>query len=170
MEMTPDLSAALNRQVVLELEASLAYLQMSAHFEAASLPGMASWMRAQSEEEHAHALRFFDHVLDRGGSVVLGDIPAPRTDFESPADVFAAALDQERKVSAAVSDLYRLALTTGDVASLPLLQWFLEEQIEEEATVSEILDQVRMVGDDGAALLLLDRELGSRVAGGGDGA
>jgi ferritin len=162
MEMKPELADAFNGQIVLELESSIAYLQMAAHLEATGLTGMASWMRLQSDEERAHALRFFDFVLDRGNDVVLGAVGAPRAGFESAEDVFRAALEQEQKVSAAIAELYRLASETGDAASFSLLQWFLEEQVEEEATVGEILDRLRLAGDDGPALLQLDRELAGR--------
>lgn len=164
MKMKPELAAAFNRQITLEMESSLAYLQMSAWFDAKSLSGMASWMRVQAEEERAHALKFFDFVLERGNDVTMETIPGPdASGFETPVDVFSAALDQERKVSTAIADLYDKAATLRDATSFPLLQWFLEEQVEEESTVSEIVDQLSMIGDSGAALLLLDRELGARV-------
>jgi ferritin len=162
MKMPETLAEQFNRQIDLELASSIAYLQMAAYFDARSLPGMAAWMRIQSEEERMHALRFFDHVLDRGNSIALGAGEAPRTDFSSVVDAFEAALAQEQRVSASISDLYAAALSAGDSASLALLQWFLDEQIEEESTVSDIVEQLKMVGEDGGALLLLDRELGQR--------
>lgn len=164
MEMSHTLAEAFNRQITLELESSLAYLQMAAYLESRSLKGMGAWMRIQSEEERGHALRFFDHVLDRGNIVTIGATDSPTGDFASTAAVFELALAQERKVSASIAELYRLATAEGDVGSFSLLQWFLDEQIEEEATVSEILDQLRLIGDDGGALLMIDRELGGRTA------
>lgn len=163
MEMSPTLAEAFNRQITLELESSLAYLQMAAYFDARSLKGMSAWMRVQSDEERTHALKFFDYVLDRGNQVVLGATEAPPSTFGNPVEVFDLALSQERKVSASISNLYMAASADGDAASFPLLQWFLEEQVEEEATVTEILDQLHLIGDDGGALLLLDRELGGRT-------
>ena len=163
MKMPDDLAKAFNDQIVLELESSLAYLQMAAYFEYASLKGLAAWMRVQSEEEHAHAMRFFDYVLDRGNAVTLGSPEAPPADFDSPLSVFRTALSQEQKVSESISTLYAKASQAADVASFPLLQWFLTEQVEEESTVSEIIDQLELIADDGAALLLLDRELGTRT-------
>ncbi len=165
MQMSPDLAAAFNDQIVMELESSLAYLQMAGYFEDRSLTGMATWMRLQSDEERAHALLFFEHVCDRGRPIALSGIPGPKTGFESPADVFRTALEQERKVSAAIAELHRKAGDEGDASSLPFLQRFLEEQIEEESTVSEILDRLELIGDHGPSLLLLDRELGERHAG-----
>lgn len=163
MRMPDDLAQRFNTQIDLELSSSVAYLQMAAFFDGRSLPGMASWMRIQSDEERAHALKFFDHLLDRGNTVTLGAGEAPVSDFESVSDAFRAALAQEERVSKAISDLYAAALAAGDSASLALLQWFLEEQIEEESTVSEIVDQLEMIHGDGGALLLLDRELGART-------
>jgi ferritin len=164
MEMSPGLEEAFNRQITLELESSLAYLQMAAHLEHRSLTGMSSWMRIQSEEERSHALRFVDYVLDRGNEVRIGAIVAPGGEFAAVTDVFRAALEHERTVSAAIRDLYQAASTEMDVASYPLLQWFLQEQVEEEATVTSIIDQLELIGDDGGALLVLDRELGGRTA------
>ena len=162
--MPHELAEAFNRQIDLELESSLAYLQMAAYFESHSLSGFAQWMRVQSEEEREHALKFFDYVLDRGNEVALGALKSPPSGYDSHAAVFAAALQQEQAVTASISRLYKLATEAADAASFPLLQWFLEEQVEEEATVSELVDQLEMIGDNGAALLLLDRELGGRTA------
>jgi len=162
MRLPTDLADGFNHQITLEIESSLAYLQMAAYFESVSLSGFASWMRLQSDEERVHALKFFDFVLDRGNEVQLGDVAAPRASFDGAVDVFEAALAQEREVSESIRNLYTLATSSGDAASFPLLQWFLEEQVEEESTVEEILDQLKLVGGDGGALLLLDRELGAR--------
>lgn len=162
MKMSAQLAEKFNRQIDLELASSIAYLQMAAYFDARSLPGMASWMRIQSEEERMHALKFFDHVLDRGNTIALGAIEAPKTDFTSAVDVFEAALTQEQKVSESISGLYGAALSDGDSASFALLQWFLDEQIEEESTVDDIVAQLKMIGTDGGALLVLDRELAQR--------
>jgi ferritin len=162
MEMSETLQTAFNHQITMELESSVVYLQMAAHLEARSLTGMAGWMRVQSDEERTHAIRFFDHVLHRGNDVAISSIAAPEGVDGGPAEVFGAALEQERKVTASITQLYRLAMSEGEVASLPMLQWFLEEQVEEEATVSEILGRLELAGSDGSALLQLDRELGQR--------
>jgi ferritin len=163
MKMTDRLGAAYSDQVTMELASSVAYLQMSAWFDRADLPGMASWMRIQSEEERLHALRFIDFVLDRGNSVVIGALPTPKAEFASSRKCFEAALGHERAVSASIRTLYKLASEEGDVESFTLLEWFLNEQVEEEATVEKILGQLGHVGDDGSALLMLDRELGART-------
>ena len=164
MKMPDELASAVNDQITMEMASSVAYLQMSAHFESENLTGMASWMRMQAEEEKNHAHRFMDFVLARGNSVRLGSIEAPESSFESVEHVFKTALEQERTVTKAIHDIYRLASDKGDLASFPFLQEFIEEQNEEEATVETILERVRLVGGESSAILLLDRELGTRGA------
>jgi ferritin len=136
---------------------------MGADFELRSLPGMASWMRLQSSEEYGHAMKFIQFVLDRGGKVQLAALSAPAPTPETVVSTFEAALHHEQRVTKAIHDLYSRALDAHDYSSLPLLQWFVNEQVEEENTVSSILDRLRMVGDDRTGLLFLDRELGARV-------
>ena len=160
--MSDRLAEAFNDQITLEFASSHAYLQLAAYFEEASLSGFSGWMRAQSEEEREHGLKFYDFVLDRGNSVVLGTIDAPTISPSSPLEAFQIALSHEEKVTAAIGTLYVLAQEEGDGASLPILQWFLSEQVEEEATVSEIVDQLELAGDSAAAILMLDREKAGR--------
>lgn len=162
MKMPDALAAAFNDQINMELASSMAYLQMSAHFESENLVGMASWMRMQAEEEKEHAHRFLKFVLDRGNPVKLGAIEAPESGFESVEQVFATALGQEQTVTRAIHDLYRLASESGDLGSFPFLQTFIEEQIEEEAMVETILERVRIAGGESSAILILDNELGAR--------
>lgn len=163
MRMPDQLVDAFNRQISTELASSISYLQMSAHFEALNLTGMATWMRMQSEEERDHAHRFFQFVIDRGNRVRLDSLEAPKGDFESIEHVFNTALEQEQRVTTAIHDLYRLASEHGDLASYPFLQTFIEEQNEEEAMVETILDRVRLAGGDSSAILLLDSQLGTRA-------
>lgn len=160
---------AYNDQITLELASSHAYLQLAAYFSDQSLTGFESWMRAQSEEERMHALKFFDFVLSRGRSVTLGPIDAPDGPPSSPLAAFEIALEHERKVTAAIGRLFELAQAEGDAASYPLLQWFLEEQVEEEDAVNSIVDQLRFAGDNPAAVLMLDREHAGRPSAGLDG-
>ena len=166
--MSDRLATAFNEQITLEFASSHAYLQLAAYFEEASLSGFSGWMRAQSEEEREHGLKFFEFVLDRGNPVELGAIDAPGVAPSSPLEAFQIALGHEEKVTAAIGRLYVLAQEEGDGASLPILQWFLEEQVEEEATVSEIVDQLELAGDSAAAILMLDREKANRAASGSD--
>jgi ferritin len=164
MQLSPELTRAYNDQIQLEFESSFAYLQMGADFELRSLPGMAAWMRLQSGEEYGHAMKFIQFVLDRGGKLELKALGAPAATPDSVVGTFEAALHHEQRVTKAIHELYSRALDGHDYSSLPLLQWFVNEQVEEEATVSTILDRLRMVGDDRTGLLFLDRELGARTA------
>ena len=146
MKMESDLESAFNSQITMELGSSVAYLQMAAHFDHHNLTGMSQWMRAQADEEHLHARMFIDFVLDRGNEVTIGALGAPRSDFSGAAEVFSTALEQERIVTSAIHDLYRLATDKGDLACFPFLQSFISEQNEEESTVETILDRVRSRG------------------------
>ena len=163
MAMSPKLTDAFNKQIAAEFAAAYKYLAMAAYFDGLDLTGFANWMTVQHEEELEHAHKFFDFVLDRGADVHLAAIPEPMQDFESPEHAFATALDNERAVTKLIHDLYALARDENDLACIPLLQWFVDEQNEEEASVSRILQRVRMAGDNPAALLVLDRELGERA-------
>ena len=165
MTLSKDLEQAFNDQINLELASSYAYLGMSAWFETQNLPGMAHWMRAQSEEEHEHAMKFYRFVVDRDATVALSALDGPATSFASPLDAFEYSLAHERKVTAAINALYAKASDEQDFSSLPLLGWFVNEQVEEEATVSQIIEDLRRVGDNPHALLMLDRELGARRPG-----
>ncbi|MBM7815735.1 ferritin [Brevibacterium paucivorans] len=167
MKLADALEVKFNEQITLEFEASMTYRQLAVVADAQSFPGMAQWLRAQADEEIVHANKFIDHVVDRGGHAQIGDIPAPKVGAElKPVDIFKAALAHEEKVSEAIRELYRAADAQGDLDSRPLLNWFLNEQIEEEATVGEIVDQLVLAGDDGNGLLRLDAELGSRTSSG----
>lgn len=162
MRVSDTLEAAYSDQVTLELWASISYLQMSAWFESKDLPGMASWMRIQSAEETAHALRFIDFLLARGNALTIGTVESPTATFESAKSAFAAVLDQERRVTKSIRALYAMASEEKDAESFPLLDWFLTEQVEEEDSVQKIMGQLNLAGEDGPAILMLDRELGAR--------
>ena len=164
MAFDAELGNAFNRQITREFAAAYQYLAMGAWLDENSLPGMAHWMRLQAEEEWEHAMRFYQFVLDRNGSIVLGAIEAPTTDFAGPLDVFRAALAGEQDVTSHIHDLYALATARQDFASFPLLGWFVNEQVEEEATVSQIIDDLERSANEGHAILMLDRELGARSA------
>jgi ferritin len=170
MKMSDSLEAAYSDQITLELGSSVAYLQLAAWFDNENLPGMSHWMALQSEEERGHALRFLHFALDRGNTVAIREIEAPTAGFADPVAAFEHALAHERKVSAAIRALYELASRENDFESFPLLQAFLTEQVEEEATVQEIIGRLQRIGPDGSALLLLDQELGGRSGAAGDAA
>ena len=165
MQLSTSLEDAFNAQITLEFQASLVYRQLAIELEIMDLPGMAAWLRHQADEEILHANKFIDHVADRDNHPRIGATAAPSTVVASVLDAFEAALAHEEKVSASIRDLYRLAESEGDLDSRPLLNWFLEEQIEEEATVKEIVGRVKMIDEDGPGLLRLDEELGARRVG-----
>jgi ferritin len=156
------LLADMNVHLNAELYSSYLYLSMAAHFEAANLPGMASWMRVQSQEEYGHAMKFFEFINDRGGQVSLLAIDQPPTNFASVLDVFEDTLAHEREVTAKIHRLYEQALEARDYASQVFLQWFVTEQVEEEKTASQILETVQSVGDNKLGLIMLDRQLAAR--------
>ena len=161
--MQKKIQDALNAQLNAESYSAHMYMSMSAYFQSVNLKGMAHWMRLQAEEETVHEMKFFDYILSRGGKVALGQIGAPPTDWESPLAVFEAAYEHERQVSAKINTLVDLALAESDHASNAFLQWFVTEQVEEEESVLEIVDQLKLIGDDRGALFMLDRELGQRA-------
>lgn len=160
--MDQEMQDALNRQINKELFAGYLYLAMCAHFEARSLNGFAQWMRAQAQEELDHAMRIFDHMSDRGAKVELAALDRPSGEFGSPLEAFEEALEHEKAVTVMIHELYDMAVEKHDHASQILLEWFINEQVEEEDTVGTIVDQIRMAGDNQAAILMLDRELGAR--------
>lgn len=163
MKMSNELEKLFNDQITLELEASTVYRQLAIEVDAQDLPGMAAWLRHQADEEIVHANKFIDHLLDRDNHPRIGAISAPKAQQTmTPLDVFTAALEHEQKVSESIRNLYRLAQEEGDIDAMPLLHWFISEQLEEEASVEEIVDQARLVHNDGPGLLRLDAELGSR--------
>lgn len=154
--------AAFNEQIRNELQSAYQYLAMSAECESQSLPGCAAWLRTQWEEEIAHAMKFYDFIVDRDGHVDLKPLDAPGTSPSKPLAIFERALENERRVTASINELYELVQKERDFASQPLLDWFVTEQVEEEATVSQIVDDLRRVGDQGEGLFILDKELGRR--------
>lgn len=162
--ITESLAAALNKQVENELYSAHIYLAMSSWFDSQGLPGCASWMRMQYQEEVIHGLKIFDYVNDAGGTAVVPALDAPPREWSTPIDAFSQAYEHEQKVTGMINDLYDLAGSERDHAASVMLQWFITEQVEEESTVSLIVDQLKLIGDDRAALLVLDQQLGARVA------
>ena len=164
--MNQNVQDAINEQIKQEFFASYLYLSMMAYFEAESLGGFAHWMRLQAEEEHSHAMKLVDFLVERGGRVELQAIDKPQGEFESPLAVMEAALKHEQKVTARINSLYELAGSEGDYPAQVMLQWFITEQVEEEASAGLIVDQLRLAGDSGSALLMLDSKLKQRTAAG----
>ncbi len=163
MKMPEELEKMLNEQVKNELNAGYIYLSMAAWFESKNLPGSARWMKAQSKEELGHAMKIFDYLYDRGARATLLEIPAPKAGFESSLDAFKTALGHEQSVTAKIQELYELSVKTGDTASTVFLQWFVNEQVEEEKTVEDIIARLSLVKEDSAGMFMLDRLLGERA-------
>jgi len=155
---------AMNKQINAELYSAYLYLAMAAHLDDSNLSGMANWMKIQAQEEVAHAMKFYKHVVDRGGRVTLTTIETPPKEWKSILDVFESAYAHECHVSALIHGLVDLAQAEKDHAAVPLLQWFVSEQVEEEANASEILQKLKLIGESKNALFMLDRVLGERKA------
>ena len=160
--ITKPLQDRLNEQINFELFSAYLYLSMSAHFEAQNLPGFANWMRVQYQEETGHAMKFYKYVLDRNGIVTLKAIAQPATKFKKPLDVFKQVLEHEQKVTSLINKLYELALKGKDYAAQSFLQWFINEQVEEEKNASNIITMLEMIGDSPVSLIVADRQLAAR--------
>lgn len=154
---------ALNGQLNAELYSSYLYFSMSAYFESINLPGFASWMRIQAQEEMSHVLKFFNYINERGGRVTMTGIDGPPTEWNSPVEVFDATYAHEQKVSGLINDLVDLAMEARDHATIAFLQWFVSEQVEEEASVDSVVQKLKLAGDRGGGLFMLDQQLGARV-------
>ncbi|MDE2998183.1 MAG: ferritin [Gemmatimonadota bacterium] len=153
---------ALNQQLNSELYASYYYLSMSAYFHATNLTGFASWMRAQAQEELIHAMKIYDFINDREGEIALTTVAAPTRHWDDSLAAFEDAYRHEKAVTAQIYDLVDLSVEERDHATNTFLQWFVTEQVEEEATASDIVNKLKLVGNDGNGLFLLDRDLGTR--------
>ncbi len=158
------LQEMINEQVKNEFYAAYFYLSVSGYFEAKPLTGFAHWMKVQSQEEVSHAMKFFNFLLQHGSRVSLLSIDQPPSDFESPLDAFSQALQNEKRVTSQIHHLYALALEEQNADAQVLLQWFIEEQVEEEESVGEVIEELKRVGEDADALLQLNKTLGTRDA------
>lgn len=154
---------ALNKQINAEFYSAYLYLSMSAYFRNLNLNGFANWMKVQTLEESTHALKFYNYVLERGGKIKLTQVANPPTEWKSIVAVFEETLTHEQHVTKLINNLVDIASKVKDNATLNLLQWFIDEQIEEEATAEELLVQLKLIKGEGHGLLMLDRELKARV-------
>jgi len=161
--LSENMEKALNKQINAELYSSYLYLSMAAYFHSVGLDGFANWMRAQAKEEDVHAMKIFDYVNERGARVVLAEIEGPKTTWSSAVEVFEETLSHEQKVTALINGLVDLAKKESDHATDNFLQWFVAEQVEEEASADEVLNKVKLVGGEGNGIYMLDKELGARV-------
>lgn len=154
---------ALNEQVNAEMYSAYLYLSMESYFKSLNLKGFANWMRVQTQEEMVHAMKIYDFIYDRGGKVTLKAIDGPPTTWDSPLAVFEAVLKHEQKVTSLIHGLVDLAITEKDHAANSFLQWFVTEQVEEEASADEAVQQLKMMEKAPGGMFMLDRELGQRV-------
>jgi ferritin len=160
--LTEKMQKALNGQLNAELYSAYLYLSMNAYFKSVNLDGFANWMYYQAQEELEHSMKFYDFVIQRGGKAVLTQIEAPPTEWDSPLAVFEATLAHEQKVTGLINELVEIALGEHDHATNIFLQWFVSEQVEEEESVSGVLEQLKLMGDAQGGLFMIDRELAKR--------
>ena len=153
-----------NKQITRELYSSYLYLGMVTYFEEVGLDGFSKWMRMQSQEELMHAMKLFDYVCERGDTVVLDTIDKPNAKYNSVEHVFEETLKHEKHVTSCINNLYAVARNVNDNAAMGFLQWFIDEQVEEEKNVGDVLAKMKFVKNQPAGILFLDKELGSRPA------
>ncbi len=162
MELSKKMESAINKQIQAESYSAYLYLAMAAYCDAVNMPGYAHWLREQCEEEIAHAMKFYHYVVERGGRVVWEAIQQPPVEFASPLAVAEEVYTHEQKVTGLIHALYETAVAENDYASQVFLQWYINEQVEEENHARTILEQFKMLGDHPNGLFLLDRQLGER--------
>jgi ferritin len=155
---------ALNGQINAELYSSYLYLSMAAYFESVNLSGFASWMRVQAQEEIGHAMKLYGFVVERLGRVTLKGIDAPQSEWDSPLAAFQGAYEHEQKVTGMINELVNLSESEKDHATRGFLQWFVDEQVEEEASADEVVQKLKKIKDDSQGLMMLDDVLGQRKA------
>lgn len=163
MAISKKMQDELNKQINAELWSAYMYLSMSSYFENLGFKGFANWMRVQFQEEQTHALKFFDYVISRGGMAALAPIDAVPLKWDSALNAFEETLKHEQHVTALINNLMDVAISEKDYATQSLLKWFIDEQVEEEANVNEIIDELKLLDGKGNGLFMIDRELRSRV-------
>jgi len=154
---------AFNEQIKNEIFSAYLYLSMSAYFSSKDLDGMASWMKVQAQEEMIHAMNFFNHLKDRDGKIQLLAIDKPKSEWSSPLEVWKEAYKHEQFITSKINTLTKLATDESDYTALPLLHWFVNEQIEEESSTSKVANTLELIGNSGDGLIMLDRELAART-------
>lgn len=154
---------AINEQITEELFSSYLYLSMSAYFQSVNLPGFANWMKVQAQEELMHAMKFYDFINERRGRVLLKEIKTPQHEWKSPLEIFEDALKHEEYITEKINNLVDIAIKEKDHASNVFLQWFVNEQVEEESTADDIINRIKLIGESKGGLFMIDRELGTRV-------
>ncbi len=154
---------ALNEQLNAELYSAYLYLSMAAYYHSLNLNGFANWMQVQAQEEMTHVMKFYDYINDRGARIKLMPVEGPPTDWKSPLAVFEAVLKHEQLVTSLIYKLVDLSVKEKDRSTESFLQWFVDEQVEEESSADAVIQQVKLAGETGPGLFMLDRELATRV-------
>ncbi len=165
MTLSQYIQDALNDQIQAELNSSYIYLAMAADFEDKNWPGFAKWMRVQSQEETGHAMKLFEYIVRRGGRVQLKAIEQPPAEYESPLAAFQKAYEHEQYITGRINQIFGQAREAKDPATETLMQWFVNEQVEEEATALQVVEMLKRIGASGSGLVMLDRQLGKRGEG-----
>jgi ferritin len=160
--LSQNIQDALNDQIQAELNSSYIYLAMVADFEDKNWPGFAAWMRVQSQEETGHAMKLFGYIVQRGGRVQLKAVDQPPAEYESPLAAFQKAYEHEQYITGRINAIFSLARESKDPATEALMQWFVNEQVEEEATALRVVETLKRIGASGSGLVMLDRQLGKR--------
>jgi ferritin len=163
MTLSKNIENALNKQINEEIFSSYLYLSMSADFENKNLKGFANWMKVQASEEMTHAMKLYNFVLERGCKIELESIKKPQTNWKSPLQAFSDALNHEQFITNCINNLVNTAQKEKDHATSNMLQWFVDEQVEEEANADEILSKLKLIKDNTSSLFMLDKELQARV-------
>jgi ferritin len=161
--ISPKIEKALNEQINAEMFSAYLYLAMVAYFQDKNLGGFANWMTVQNQEETFHAMKFFRYVSERGGRVTLDAIEKPQFEWESPLAAMEAAQKHEAYITGRINSLVDLAIKEKDHATASFLGWFVDEQVEEEDSVNEVVQKLRLLGSDGGGLFMMDRDMATRV-------
>ncbi|MEA1928381.1 MAG: ferritin [Candidatus Auribacterota bacterium] len=161
--LSEKMQEALNIQINKEIYSAYLYLSMAAYCDSVNLKGLSSWMTVQVQEELSHARKFFNYLPERGAKVILQPIDGPQIEWDSPLAVFEHVYEHEQLVTSLINGLVKLAREEDDYATESFLKWFIDEQVEEEASASEVVEKLKLAGDRGSGLFMLDRELGARV-------
>jgi ferritin len=161
--LSKKMEKALNEQVNAELYSAYLYLSMEAYFKSLNLNGFANWMMVQTQEEVSHAMKIYGFIDERGGRISLKAIDGPQTKWDSPLSVFKAVYEHEQKVTGLINNLVNLAIEEKDHATNTFLQWFVNEQVEEESSADQLVQQLKMMENAPGGMFMLDRELGQRV-------
>lgn len=160
--LSKKIEGAINKQINAELWSAYLYLSISAYFESINLGGFANWMRVQAQEEVGHAMKFYSHVIERRGRVTVAAIAAPPVSWKSPLHAFEESFKHEQKVTSLINDIATLATAEKDYATTNMLHWFIDEQVEEEASADAIIQKLKMIGSNTGGLYMMDRELAQR--------